>query len=176
MKEAHMKTTETEIRVEPATTLCHVLSMPIKHWLTVIALILFSMAFCMVVFAAESGQCLDSCEAPGGFAATLNLSQRQREGLQQLADQFSTDTAATRGKIMEKRLELKRLSNDPEANVYAIKKVDRELNVLEQGFSRKIHQIEIEHRKILTREQINKMKNMPNGYDSQGYGRRPNGR
>lgn len=45
-----MKTTETEIDIEPATTLCHILSKPIKHWFSVIALILFFMALCAVVF------------------------------------------------------------------------------------------------------------------------------
>jgi Spy/CpxP family protein refolding chaperone len=176
MKEEHMKTTETEIRIEPATTLCHILSMPIKHWLAVLVLVLFFVAFCMVVCAGEPEQCSDSCEAPSGLAATLNLSQKQREDLQQLADQFSNHTAAIRGTIMVKRLELKRLSNDPEANIYTSRKVERELAILEQEFSRKIHQIEIEHRKILTPEQINKMKNLPYGYDSQGHGRRPNER
>jgi hypothetical protein len=176
MKETQMKTTETEIRIEPATTLCHILSMPIKHWLTVIALILFSIALSIVVFAGEPVQCSDSCDAPSGLAATLNLSQKQREDMQQLADQFSNDTAAIRGKIMEKRLDLKSLSKGPDANIYTIRKVERELNVLEQEFSRKIRQTEIEQRKILTPAQINKMKDMPYGYDSQGHGRRPNGR
>jgi hypothetical protein len=44
-----MKTTETQISVEPATTLCHILSMSIKRWLVVITLILLSMALCAVV-------------------------------------------------------------------------------------------------------------------------------
>lgn len=171
-----MKETETEIRIEPATMLCRVLSMPIKHWLIIIAIILLSIALYVVVFAGEPLQCSDSCEAPGGLAATLSLSQKQREDLQQLADQFGNDTATIRGKIMEKRLVLKRLSKDPEANIYTITKVERELNPLEQEFSGKIHQEEIEHRKILTPEQINRIKDTLYGYDSQVHGRRPNGR
>ena len=167
-----MKTTETEIRVEPATTLCRVLSIPIKHWLTIIAIILFSIALYVVVFAGEPVQCSDSCEAPSGLAANLNLSQKQREDLQQLADQFSNDTVPIRGKIMEKRLDLKRLSKDPEANIYTIRKVERELNVLEQEFSRKINQVEIEHRRILTPEQINRIKDTPYGYNPHGRGRK----
>jgi hypothetical protein len=177
MKETQMKTTETEIRIEePATTLSHILSMPIKHWLTVIAIMLFSIALYAVVFASEPVQCSDSGEAPSGLAATFNLSQKQREDLQQLADQFSNDTAAIRGTIMVKRLDLKRLSKDPEANIYTVRKVERELVVLEQEFSGKIHQVEIEHRRILTQEQINKIKDMPYGYDPQSYRRKPHGR
>jgi hypothetical protein len=176
MKERQMETTETEIRIEPATTLCRTLSMPIKHWFTVIVLVLFFVALCAVVFAGEPVQCSDSCEAPSGLAATLYLSQKQREDLQQLADQFSNDTAAIRGKIMVKRLELRRLSEDPRTSPYTIDKVKWELNVLEQEFFRKIHQVEIEHRKILTPEEINKIKDMPYEYDSQGYRRRPNRR
>jgi hypothetical protein len=172
-----MKTAETEIRIEPATTLCHILSMPIKHWLTVIAIILFSIALCAVVFAGEPLQCSPPREVPtSGLAVTLNLSQKQREDLQQLADQFSNDTAAIRGTIIVKRLDLKRLSEDREANIYTIKKVERELAVLEQEFFRKIHQVEIEHRRILTSEQINKIKDTPHGYDPQSYRRKPNGR
>lgn len=45
-----MKTIEREISVEPAMTLCHILSMPMRRWLAVIALILFSGALCVVVF------------------------------------------------------------------------------------------------------------------------------
>jgi hypothetical protein len=167
-----MKTTETEIRIEPATTLCHILSMPIKHWLTVIALILFSIALCVVVFAGEPVQCSDSCEAPSGLAATLNLSQKQRENLEQLADRFSNDTAAIRGTIMVKRFELRRLSEDPRTSPYTIDKVKWELDVLEQEFSRKTRQIEIDQRKLLTPEQINKIKDMRYRHDSQGYRRR----
>jgi hypothetical protein len=176
MKETQMKTTETEIGIEPATALCRMLSMPVKHWLTVIAIILFSMALCVVVFAGEPVQCSDSCEAPSGLAATLNLSQKQREDLQQLADRFSNDTAAIRGTIMVKRFELRRLSEDSRTSPYTIDKVKRELDVLEQELYRKIRQIEIEQRKKFTPAQINKMKDMPHGYDPQGHGRRPNGR
>jgi Spy/CpxP family protein refolding chaperone len=73
---------------------------------------------------------------------------------------------------MEKRLDLKRLSKDPEANIYTIRKVERELNVLEQEFSRKISQVEIEHRRILTPEQINRIKDTAYGYNPQGRGRK----
>ncbi len=152
-----MKTTETEMREEPAMILCRILSMPVKRWFLIAALVLFSMALCVVVFAGEPVQCSDSCEAPSGLAAALNLSQKQRENLQQLADQFSNDTATTRGKIIEKRFEHKRLSEDPKANPYAINKAQ---------------QTEVDQRRLLTPEQINKIKNMPYGYDSQGYGRK----
>jgi hypothetical protein len=46
-----VKTTDTEIGAEPAMTLCHILAMPIKRWFAVIALILLSMALCVLVFA-----------------------------------------------------------------------------------------------------------------------------
>jgi len=167
-----MKTTETEMREEPAMILCRILSMPVKRWFLIAALVLFSMALCVVVFAGEPVQCSDSCEAPSGLAAALNLSQKQRENLQQLADQFSNDTATTRGKIIEKRFEHKRLSEDPKANPYAINKVERELNTLQQELYRRAQQTEVDQRRLLTPEQINKIKNMPYGYDSQGYGRK----
>gem|GEM_PF-6781055 len=51
-----MKMTETEIRVEPTTTLCHLLSMPIKQWFLIIALVLLFVFLCTVLFTGESGQ------------------------------------------------------------------------------------------------------------------------
>jgi Spy/CpxP family protein refolding chaperone len=77
---------------------------------------------------------------------------------------------------MEKRLELRKLSEDPQADPYAINKVERELNSLEQELSRRAHQTEVDQRRVLTPEQINKMKDMPYGYGSQKYGRRGYGR
>jgi hypothetical protein len=63
MKEIDMKTTETEVREEPATLFCHILAMPLKHWFSIIILILCCMALCAAVFAGEPGQRQYSCES-----------------------------------------------------------------------------------------------------------------
>ena len=62
---------------------------------------------------------------------------------------------------MEKRLELRRLSEDPKANLYAINKVEKELNAFEQEFYRKAQQTEVDQRRLLAPEQIKKIKDMP---------------
>jgi len=77
---------------------------------------------------------------------------------------------------MEKRLELGRLSEDPKTDPYAINKVERELNTLEQELSRRTYRTEVDQRRLLTPEQLSKMKDTPYGYGSEGYGRRGYGR
>jgi hypothetical protein len=172
MKKVYMKTTETEMREEPATTLCRMLVTPVKGWFFVIALVLLFMSLCVAVFAGEPGQQSGYCDLQSGLAGTLNLSQTQYEGLRQLTDRFRNDAAIMREKIMKKRLELWRFSEDSRANPYAINKVERELNALEQEFYRRAQQTEAEQRRLLAPEQIKKIKDMPYGYDSQGYRRK----
>lgn len=167
-----MKTTETEIRVKPAITLCYILSMPVKQWFLIITLVLLFMFLCMVVFAGESGQQSSYCDLQSGSLSSLNLSREQHEKMRQLSDGFRKDTAITRGKIIEKRLELKSLSENPKPDPHAINKAERKLNSLEHEFSRKAQRTETDQRRVLTPEQIHKMKGMPYGYGSQGYGRK----
>lgn len=158
-----MKTTEAEMREELDTCLCGILARPVKRWFLVIALVLLFMALCAVVFAGESGQQSGYCDLQSGLAGSLNLSQTQCESLRQLANQFSNDTATTRSKIMEKRFELRRLSEDPRANPYAINRVERELNALEQVFYRRAQQTGAEQRRFLTPQQVKKINDMSYG-------------
>jgi Spy/CpxP family protein refolding chaperone len=139
-----MKTTNSETREEPGTILCRILGMPVKQWFFIIALVLLFVAFGVLVFAEERGQQPGDCDLQRGLAATLNLSQRQCENMRQLTDRFRKDTAITRGKIMEKRIELKRLSEDPKADRYAINNVGQKLNTLEQEFYGRAYQTEID--------------------------------
>ncbi|MCX5810333.1 MAG: periplasmic heavy metal sensor [Proteobacteria bacterium] len=175
-----METTGTGTRKEQATILCCcILGMSIKRWFCIVVLVLLFVALCVAVFAGEPEP--PDCDLQSGLAATLNLSQTQCENIRQLTDRFRNDTAITRGKIMEKRLELRRLSEDQKTNPYAINKVERELNTQERELSRKAHRTEIEQRRLLTPEQIGKMKGIPYGYGPygygpQGYGRRGYGR
>jgi Spy/CpxP family protein refolding chaperone len=171
-----MKTIKTELREEPGTILCRILGKPVKQWFFIVALVLLFIALCALVFADERGQQPGDCDVQSGLAATLNLSQRQCENMRQLTDRFRKDTAITRGKIMEKRIELKRLSEDPKADPYAINNVGRKLNTLEQEFYRRAHQTEIDQKRLLTPEQINRVKEIPYGYGSRRYGRRGYGR
>jgi Spy/CpxP family protein refolding chaperone len=171
-----MKTSNLGTREEPSTILCRILGMPVKQWFFIIALVLLFVALGVLVFADERGQQLGDCDVQSGLAATLNLSQSQCENMQQLTDRFHKDTAITRGKIMEKRIELKRLSEDTKAAPYAINNVGRKLNTLEQEFYSRAHQTAIDQKRFLTPEQINRMKDQPYGYGFHGYGGRGYGR
>jgi len=171
-----METTGTGIRKEQTTIPCCIPGMSVKHWFFIIALVLLLMALCVAVFAGEPGQQSGYCDLQSGLPATLNLSRKQCEKMRQLTDRFRNDTAITRGKIMEKRLELGRLSEDPKTDPYAINKVERELNTLEQELSRRTYRTEVDQRRLLTPEQLSKMKDTPYGYGSEGYGRRGYGR
>jgi len=168
-----METTGT--REEQTTMLCHILAMPVKHWFLILAIVLIFMALCVVVFAGEPGA--PDCDLQSGLAATLNLSQKQCEDLRQLTDRFYDDTAVTRNKIVEKRLELKDLSRVPKTDPYVIDKKGKELSALEQELSRRARQTEQDQKKFLTSEQLNKMKNTTSSRNvllsgKRGYGAR----
>jgi hypothetical protein len=155
-----MGTTGTRTGKEQTTILCCIPGMSVKRWLFIFALVLLFVALCVVVFADGPGQQSGYCDLQTGLPATLNLSRKQCRDMRQLTNRFFNDTAMARGKIMEKRLEIKMLSKSPNADPYAINKVERELNVLQRGFSRRAYQTEVDQRKLLTPEQIKKMKNM----------------
>lgn len=163
-----METTGT--REEQTTELCRILAMPVKHWFFILALVLIFMALCVVVFAGEPGA--PSCDLQSGLAATLNLSQKQCEDLRQLTDRFYNDTAVTRNKIVEKRLELRNPLKTSETEPHVINKRERELKALDQEFSRRAHQTEVDQRRLLSSDQIHKIKEMTYGYNLQRSGRR----
>jgi Spy/CpxP family protein refolding chaperone len=164
-----MGATGTGTREGRATILHSFPDMFVKDWFLILALVLLFVAFCAVVFAGEPVQQPGPCDAQSGLAANLNLSQEQCEKLRQLAERFRSDTAATKGKIMEKRFELRRLSEDPKVDPNAIYRLQRELNILEQTLSRRVLQAETDQRRLLNPEQINKMNNVPNGYTLRVY-------
>ncbi len=160
----------TEIKEEQATILCRILAMPIKHWFLILTLILLFFALYVVVYAGETG--LPRCDLQSGLAGVLNLSQQQCEDIQRVTDRFFDDTASIRNKIVEKRFELKDLSKAPKADSYVIDKKWQELSTLEQELSRRVRQTELEQKRLLSPEQIYKMKEMVNGYNLQQAGRK----
>ncbi|MDD5007795.1 MAG: Spy/CpxP family protein refolding chaperone [Syntrophorhabdaceae bacterium] len=165
-----METKNTDIREGFATTLCCILSTPVKRRLYVTALVLFFMALCVAVFAGEPGQLPDLCDLQGGLAGTLNLSHEQCKKIQELADRFRNDSVAIRGRIMEKRFEHMKVSEDPQTDQHTINKLERELNDLEREFARMAQRAESEQRRVLNTEQIKKMSDSPyDGYGTQGY-------
>jgi len=171
-----METNDTGMREEPATILCRILTVPIKRWLYVTALVLFFMALCVAVFAGEPGRLPDLCYLQGGLAGALNLSQEQCKKIQELADRFRNDSVAIRARIMEKRFEHMKISEDPQTDQHTINKLERELNDLERELARMAQRAESEQRRALNTEQIKKMSDSPYGYGTQGYGPQGYGR
>lgn len=163
-------------RQEETTMLCHILAMPVKHWLFILTLIVLFLALYASVFAKETGS-LPRCDLQSGLAGVLNLSQQQCEDMQRVADRFLDDTAPIRNKIVGKRFELKDLSRIPQSDPYVIDRKGQELSTLEQELSRRVRQTELEQRRYLTPQQLNKIKDAASGKNllqpgGKGYGRK----
>lgn len=164
-----METTGTGTREKQTMILCRIPGMSVKRWFFILTLLLLFIGLYVIVFAQEPGQQPGSCDLQSGLPATLNLSRQQCEKMRQLTNRFYNDAAITRGKIMEKRLELKRLSRDPKADPHAINQAERELDSLEKSLFIRAQQAEVDQRRLLTPEQINRMKDEPYGYRRRGY-------
>jgi hypothetical protein len=167
-REASMETTRR--REEETTMLCSILAMPVKHWFFILVLIVFFLALYVVVYAGETGA--PRCDLQSGLPAALNLSQKQCNDLRRLTDTFYNDTAVTRNKIVENRLELRSSSKTSETDLVTLNKKERELRALEQEFLKKAHETEVGQRRLLTPEQTNKMKNIAAGYELPRFGRK----
>jgi len=152
----------TGISKEQTAMSCCTPMTSIKRWSFIIMLVLFFIAFCTVVFSGEQESPV--CDQQSGLPANLNLSREQCINIKQLADRFRNDTATTRAKIMEKRLALRSLAENPKTDPNDIHRVERELNDLEQKFAIKARQTEYQQRKYLYPEQIDKINNMQYGY------------
>jgi len=74
-----------------------------------------------------------------------------------------------RARIMEKRFELKKALEDPNADPASINKIERELNRLEYEFARMAQQTQARQRQVLTPEQIDKLKAIPYKYGSPDF-------
>jgi hypothetical protein len=77
----------------------------VRHWFLILTLLLLFIGLCAVVFAGELGQQPGPYDLQSESPAILNVSRQQCEKVGQLAHRFYSDTAITRGKIVEKRFE-----------------------------------------------------------------------
>jgi Spy/CpxP family protein refolding chaperone len=145
---------------------------PVKLSLLLLSLAVFFLALCVVVFADGPRQQLDYCDPESELAVALQLSREQCERIREIGNRLSGDSASLRGNIVEKRLQLKGLYQDGRADPYTINKAERELKTLEWELSRRMRQAESDQRRLLSPEQINKLKEVNDGYSRRGYGRR----
>lgn len=145
-----------EGKEEKAVMLCRILAMPVKRWLYSLVLILIFIGSGVILFAGETVSPRRDLQT--GLAGVLNLSRQHCEDVRPVTDRSDDDGASTRNKIIEKRLEVKGLSRVPKADPDVIGKKVQELRALEQDLSRRARQTELDQQKLLTSEQVNKMK------------------
>ena len=156
------------IEDESAGVICRILALPVKPKIYILAIVLLFFALCFIVFAGEPVP--RGCELENGLFAELNLSKKQCEHIRQLYDEFRNKTAVLRGKIIEKRIVLKNLYDNPNTNPQAIQSNEHELNLLEREFERQARQTESKQKRYLTPEQREGMKDIRYGFSPRGYG------
>jgi len=84
----------------------------------------------------------------------LSLTPEQKTKFQELRQKFNEETAQLRGNILTKRLELRSLWTNPNADSKAIMDKEKELRDLQNQMKDKMVQLKLEARKFLTPEQI----------------------
>lgn len=89
---------------------------PVKLSFLLLSLALLFLALCVVVFAAGPAQQSGYCDSGSEVAVALQLSREQCEKMREITNRFFGDSASLRGKIAEKRLQLKRLYQDGRAD------------------------------------------------------------
>lgn len=172
-----METLDTQTIEEREITGYHVLGMSAKLLLQVILLALLFLGLCVIVFAGETERIADNCDLSNGPYAARDLTREQRERMRQMSNKLSNDTAFTRARMAEKRLELKRAARDPNTCPYTTQKLENELATLQQELFAKIQRTHSGQSRLLTPEQANRFDETPykNGFKANregGYGRR----
>ncbi|OGP53842.1 MAG: hypothetical protein A2162_09440 [Deltaproteobacteria bacterium RBG_13_52_11b] len=86
----------------------------------------------------------------------LNLTPEQKAKVEELRRKFDADTAQIQGALVTKRLELRTLWTNPDAEAKVILEKEKELRDLQNQMRDKRVQFKLETRKLLTPEQISK--------------------
>jgi len=98
----------------------------------------------------------------------LGLSEEQRDSLKRLDDRFKDRILDLRNTLMLKRLELRGLLRDPGAEQDAIQTKSGEMGALREVLQQKILDYQLEIRRILTPDQIERWCPMTGGPVSRG--------
>ncbi|MGD0919915.1 MAG: periplasmic heavy metal sensor [Thermodesulfobacteriota bacterium] len=109
-------------------------------------------------------------EKSWGQEKRLNLTQEQKVRFKKLCRKFMEENAQLIGGFVTKRLELKLLWTDPEADSQAIQTKEKELRDLQNQLRDKIVRYILEARNCLTPEQIEELGSMDGM--GLGFGRR----
>ena len=104
----------------------------------------------------------------GRWAAELNLTKEQQDRLVELRKQQWAETKPLRDEMYQKRQEMRQLFSDPATADATITAKQGQMNALQQQMQEKMIQFKLEQRKVFTPEQLNKMKDLPQGFFGRG--------
>lgn len=111
---------------------------------------------------------------PGKWAAELNLSKEQQDKLIELRKKHWEQVKPLRDEMFQKRQEMRQLFANPATDDATILEKQKQITALQQKMQEKMVQFRLEQRKVYTPEQLNKMKDLPQGFGRGacgGYGK-----
>ncbi len=104
----------------------------------------------------------------GRLAAELNLSKEQQDKLVQLRNKHWEEMKPLRDEMFQARQEMRQLFTDPATGDATILEKQKQIAALQQKMQEKMVQFRLEQRKVFTPEQLNKMKDLPQGFGKGG--------
>jgi Spy/CpxP family protein refolding chaperone len=108
----------------------------------------------------------------GRWAAELNLTKEQQDKLVELRKRQWEETKPLRDEMYQKRQEMRQLFANPATDDTTILDKQKQMNALQQKMQEKMVQFKLEQRKVFTPEQLNKMKDLPQGFGKgRGFGK-----
>ncbi len=119
---------------------------------------------------AQGGPGSGAGRGPGRWASELNLSKEQQDKLTELRKRHWEEVKPLRDEMYQLRQEMRQLFTDPATNAATILEKQKQINALQQRMQEKMVQFRLEQRKVFTPEQLNKMKDMPQGFGPRGCG------
>ena len=132
----------------------------------------FTIIVVAVALSAASVMSAYAMQSEGGsgshkgfsFKKYLDLSDEQLAKMKELRNSFRNDTRDLRYNLAIKRLEMRKLFTDPNAQDAALIAKQKEISNLRLQLSDKKAGMKLKWRKILTAEQISKLDRMPHGH------------
>jgi len=111
----------------------------------------------------------------GRWAAELNLTKEQQDKLVELKKRQREETRPLRDEMYQKRQEMRQLFTNPATDDATILEKQKQMNALQQQMQGKMVQFRLEQRKVFTPEQLDKMKDLPQGFGRGACGGRGRG-
>jgi Spy/CpxP family protein refolding chaperone len=104
------------------------------------------------------------------MATELNLSKEQQDALIALRKRHWEEVKPLRDEMFQKRQEMRQLFTNPATDDATIIEKQKQIAALQQKMQEKMVQFKLEQRKVFTPEQLDKMKDLPQGFGKGGRG------